>query len=596
MITIDRRDLEFQLFDLLALDDLQSTPRYVDYDRAAIEAALDTAERLGLEYFEPLAAQLDEREPRFIDGKVDMLAGAAEALGAYRDAGFFGAGFEQRWGGSQMPETLGCACGYIFSSANIGLAAYPLLTKGAANLIASFGTDAQRERFLRPMVEGRYFGTMCLSEPQAGSSLSDIATVAERQPDGSFRIRGRKMWISGGDQEISENIVHMVLAKVPGAPAGAKGISLFIVPKYLVSEDGRLEGRNGVALAGLNHKMGYRGTTNTLLNFGEDAPCTAYLLGEENKGLAYMFQMMNEARIAVGLGATALAAAGYSVSKNYARERTQGRHPDKKRPDLPQVPIIEHADIKRLLLAQKVAVEGALALLLYTAMLVDRIRTRPEDAGRNDDELVLDLLTPIAKSWPSEFCLEANKHAIQILGGYGYARDYPVERLYRDNRLNAIHEGTHGIQAIDLLGRKIPYENRAGFSILISRMQEEIRQAQAFDSLREEAEALDRHLLRVTETTGILLAALAERPRLALANATIYLDMMGHSVIAWMWLRQAVCAARQLRSGDGDGPFLQGKLAAFRYFMNYELPKARTQCDILNRIDDMTVSVDPDWL
>ncbi|MGY4502127.1 alkylation response protein AidB-like acyl-CoA dehydrogenase [Bradyrhizobium sp. GM24.11] len=397
MITIDRRDLAFQLFDLLHVDDLQATQRYADYDRPSIEAALDSAERIAVEHFLPHAADLDENEPRFVDGRVLMGAGVGKALAAYRDAGFFGAGFENEWGGAQMPETVRSACAYIFSAANISTAGYPLLTIAAANLLAAFGSPEQKNTFLKPMVEGRFFGTMCLSEPQAGSSLSDITTRAEPQPDGHFHIYGRKMWISGGDQDISENIVHMVLARIPGSPPGVKGISLFIAPKYLISSDGKLGGRNGIALAGLNHKMGYRGTTNTLLHFGEDAPCIGYLIGEANKGLAYMFQMMNEARIAVGLGATALGAAGYSVSLAYARERAQGRHPDGKNAALPQVPIIEHADIKRLLLMQKAAVQGALGLLLYAARLVDRIRTGTDEIERRDDELLLDLLTPLAK-------------------------------------------------------------------------------------------------------------------------------------------------------------------------------------------------------
>ena len=356
MITIDRRDLAFQLFDVLDVEALQATKRYADYDRSTVEATLDAAERIAIDHFLPHAAHLDENEPRFVDGRVLMDPSVGKALDAYRNAGFFGAGFDHEWGGAQMPETVRSACAYIFSTANIGTAGYPLLTIGAANLLAAFGSASQKERFLRPMIEGRFFGTMCLSEPQAGSSLSDITTRAEPQSDGTFHLYGRKMWISGGDQEISGNIVHMVLAKIPGGPPGVKGISLFIVPKYLVSNDGTPGRRNGVALAGLNDKMGYRGTTNALLNFGESAPCIGYLVGEANRGLAYMFQMMNEARIAVGLGATALAAAGYSASLAYARERTQGRHPGSKNTALPQVPIIEHPDIKRLLLAQKAAI------------------------------------------------------------------------------------------------------------------------------------------------------------------------------------------------------------------------------------------------
>lgn len=595
MITIDRTDLAFQLFDMLTADRLAEAHRFSDYDRSAIEAALDTAERIAIDHFLPLAADLDENEPRFVDGKVVMDARIGEALSVYRDAGFFGAGFDPEWGGAGMPETVRSACSFMFSMANIGAAGYPFLTVGAANLIAAFGSTEQKERFLRPMVEGRFFGTMCLSEPQAGSSLSDITTRAEPQADGTYRIVGRKMWISGGDQEISENIVHMVLARIPGGPAGVKGISLFIVPKYLVGSDGALGARNGVELAGLNHKMGYRGTTNTLLNFGEREACTGHLVGEAHKGLAYMFQMMNEARIGVGMGATALGAAGYRASLAYARQRPQGRQPGDKDPTSPQIPIVEHADIRRLLLAQKAATEGALALLLYAAHLVDTIRLETDETKRREDELLLDLLTPIAKSWPSEFCLEANKHAIQVLGGYGYTRDYPVERLYRDNRLNPIHEGTHGIQGMDLLGRKVVQAGGAGMRTLAARIMADIAEANAEDPLHSHAAELAAHLSETVATTGRLAGALAEDPRLGLANATLYLDMLGHVTIAWMWLRQATAAVRKLRTGEGDADFLKGKLVTCRYFLSYELPKTRTQRALLDSLDDTTLTMKPEW-
>ena len=538
---------------------------------------------------------LDLNEPKFVDGKVVMDERVGAALAAYREAGFFGAGFDQELGGAQMPETVRSAVGFIFSMANVATAAYPFLTTAAANLIDAFGSPEQKARFLKPMVEGRFFGTMCLSEPQAGSSLADITTKAEPQEDGSYFLTGRKMWISGGDQEISENIVHMVLAKIPGSPPGVKGISLFIVPKFLVEDDGSIGPRNGVALAGLNHKMGYRGTTNAALNFGEDGPCRGYLVGEPDKGLSYMFQMMNEARIGVGLGAAALGAAGYRASLAYARERLQGRHPDGKDAASPQIPIIEHADVRRLLLAQKTAVEGSLALLLYAAFLVDAIKAAPSEEARRETRLLLDLLTPIAKSWPSEFCLEANKHAIQVLGGYGYTRDYPVERLYRDNRLNAIHEGTHGIQALDLLGRKVMQENGAGVKTLAARIMADVTQAHGVEGLTAHAADLASHLAEAVATTGKLAGTVGSDARLGLANATIYLDMMGHVVIAWMWLRQAMAATRRRAAPEPDNDFLDGKLAACRYFFAYELPKTRTQRALLDSLDDTTLKMQPEW-
>jgi len=595
LIHIDRADLAFQLFDLLDASTLHTAGRFADWDRPGIDGVLDTAERIAIDHFLPHAAAVDENEPQFVDGRAVLDARVGEALAVYRDAGFFGAGFDAEWGGAEMPETVRIAAAYMFSAANIGTAGYPFLTVGAANLIASFGSVEQKRSYLMPMVEGRFFGTMCLSEPQAGSSLSDIVTKAEPVDDGSYRITGRKMWISGGEQEMSENIVHMVLAKIPGGPAGVKGISLFIVPKYRVGGDGTVGTRNGVTLAGLNHKMGYRGTTNTLLNFGEDGECIGHLVGEPHRGLAYMFQMMNEARIGVGLGATALASAGYQVALAYAKDRPQGRHPDGKDAASKQVPIIEHADIRRLLLAQKSAVEGALSLLLYSARLVDGIRTSTDAEQKRRDELLLDLLTPVAKSWPSEFCLEANKHAIQVLGGYGYTRDYPVERLYRDNRLNPIHEGTHGVQGMDILGRKVVQANGEGLAILAGRIGETVAEAKGDARLAGHAADLAAHLDETVALTRQLATELARNPRLALANATIYLDMFGHVVIAWMWLRQALVAARKLNAGEGDAAFMNGKLAACRYFFAYELPKARTQRELLAKLDDTTLSTQAEW-
>ncbi len=594
MISVDRTDLAFQLFDALPTASLAALPRFADYDRTAMEEVLDTAERIAMDHFLPHAAALDLDEPRFENGKVAMDPRVGQALAAYREAGFFGAGFDQEWGGAQMPETLRSAASFIFSMANISTAAYPFLTVGAAHLIATFGSDDQKERFLKPMIEGRFFGTMCLSEPQAGSSLSDITTRAEPDKD-SYLLHGQKMWISGGDQEISENIVHLVLARLPDSPPGVKGISLFIVPKYMSRKDGKRGKRNGVELAGLNHKMGYRGATNAALNLGEKTPCRGYLVGEANRGLTYMFHMMNEARIGVGLGAAALGAAGYRASLVYARDRPQGRHPGHKDATSAQVPIIEHADVRRLLLAQKAAVEGALALLLYTAFLVDATKAAPNAETRHETELLLDLLTPIAKSWPSEFCLEANKQAIQVLGGYGYTRDYPVERLYRDNRLNAIHEGTHGIQGLDLLGRKVMQDNGAGIKTLATRIMADVTQAHAFENLAAHAEDLAAHLGEAVATTGKLAGTASTDPQRGLANATIYLDMMGHVVVAWMWLRQALTASRKLRSDGANLDFLEGKLATCRYFFAYELPKARTQRALLDSLDDTTLTMKPEW-
>jgi butyryl-CoA dehydrogenase len=588
------RELEFLLYEVLDVQALCRTPLYRDHDRESFRQALAAAERLARERFEPHAAAADVREPEVRDSRVWITPEVGEALRSLADAGFLAMGVGTP-DGMQLPWVVIQACYAHFHAANAGTFAYAMLTVAAANLLASFGTEEQKARYLRPMLEGRYFGTMCLSEPDVGSSLGDLRLRADPQPDGSYRLTGSKMWISGGEHELADNIVHMVLARISGAPAGVAGISLFLVPRYRVDAEGRRQEPNDVSLAGLNHKMGYRATVNTLLSFGERGQCVGHLLGEANQGLRQMFQMMNEARVAVGLSATMLAYSGYTHALEYARSRRQGRPPDNKDSLSPPVPLIAHADVKRLLLAQKASVEGSLALSLYCALLVDRVRTCPAQE-REDQRLLLDLLTPIAKSWPAEFCLEANKHAIQVLGGYGYSREYPVERLYRDNRLNAIHEGTHGIQAIDLLHRKVAAENGRAFSLLMRRVAETVEAAGSVDELRELARELNAARRRSEEVTRALLECAAQgRRNLALANASLYLDMLGHMVIAWMWLRQAAVAARALPSAsDSDRPFYAGKLQACRYFFCYELPKCHVQADLLMRLDDTCLSMPPE--
>jgi len=581
-----RRDLDFLLYDLLEVEALTAYPRFAEQNRETFDQVVDLAWQLAEDLFQPHAAKADAEEPHFDGETVHTLPEMKQALDAYVEAGFMGAAFDTELGGMQLPYTLSKAVSLVFYAANISTTAYAMLTIGAANLLAAYADAWQRERYLKPLVAGRFFGTMCLSEPQAGSSLADIRTRAVPQADGSYRLHGNKMWISGGEHELAENIVHLVLAKIEGAPPGVRGISLFLVPKYLVQEDGSLGARNDVRLAGLNHKMGYRGTVNTVLGFGETDGAVGYLIGEPHKGLACMFHMMNEARIGVGVGAAALSYTGYLHALDYARTRTQGRLPDSKDPTQPMVPLIEHADVKRMLLQQKAYAEGGVALGLYAATLIDREKNG-DAAEAEYARRMLEVLTPIAKSWPSEYGLRANELAIQVLGGYGYTRDYPVERFYRDNRLNPIHEGTKGIQAIDLLGRKVRQEEGAAFKLLAGEIAATV--ADAGRSLPDEAEALGTALGRIVEVTR----AMAERAALAgerryLANATLYLDALGHVVVAWIWLRQAQAARRLLAAGpEGEEKaFLDGKLAACRYFFRYELPTIEPSLAILASLDD----------
>lgn len=589
---IPRRDLDFQVFEVLHAAELNRLPRYAEHDREVFEGVIDTAYRVAGERFAPFAAACDVAEPRIVDGRAWTIPETRAALAAYNEASFTAATFDGVDGGLQLPLLIAKACTAVFSSANVAFHSYAALTAGAASLLVTFGNADQRRRFVRPMLAGRFTGTMCLSEPHAGSSLTDIRCQAVRQTDGSYLLSGSKMWISGGDHDLVETIVHLVLARVPGGPPGVRGISLFAVPRDRVNDDATVGAGNDVRLSGLNHKMGWRGTTNAVLSFGEQGHCRAELVGEEHRGLGYMFQMMNAARLGVGMNAVALGYAAYMEALAYARERPQGRPLTNKDPSSPPVPILRHGDVRRMLLAQKSWVEGGLALVLYCAWLSDLERCTTDANERARLNGLLELLTPIAKSWPSEYCLEANKLAIQVLGGYGYTRDYPVERLYRDNRLNHIHEGTHGIHGLDLLGRKVPMHGGAALKDLFARMDETISVAGAVPELAEYAAALAAAMGDIGTTTRQLVAAMAQDPERALANATLYLDSLGHAVVAWRWLAQAVTASATLPdAGAAEQDFYRGKLAACRYFFRYELPRITPTLALLRSLDDTALAL-----
>ena len=602
-----RSTLDFLLYEWLDVSSLQQRERFSDHSRETFDAVLDTCERIAKEKYAPFNRLVDTEEPRFDGEKVILPQATHDAQKAYAESGMLSASQDYDIGGMQLPYTVEAAANSFFGMASVSMGS-GLLTVGNANLLMAHGSELQRQVFALNEFSGRWSGTMCLSEPQAGSSLSDVMTRAT--PDGNafafdplgarYRLKGNKMWISAGDHELTENIIHLVLAKIPDADGklipGVRGISLFIVPKKLVNEKAELTGvRNDVALAGLNHKCGWRGTTNTLLNFGEGkfkvqtdntasdgSGAVGYLVGEPGRGLSYMFHMMNEARIGVGMAATMLGMAGYEASLEYAKNRPQGRpvaggsQKVVKDASQAQVRIIEHADIKRMLLAQKSYSEGALALELYCAKLVDEQHTADAIAA-DEARLLLEVLTPIAKSWPSEWCLEANSLAIQIHGGYGYTRDFPVEQYWRDNRLNMIHEGTHGIQGMDLLGRKVLMEEGRGVHLLGARMRETADKAMAFADLAADAKALNTALQKVIAATQM--AWSSGQPQEALANAVPYLQAFGHLVLAWIWLDvSASCRGDQT-------PAQTGRQAAAKFFYHYELPKIDAWLQVVSNRD-----------
>ena len=597
-----RKTLDFLLNDWLGVQQLLQRPRFAEHSAETFAGVLDTCERIAREKFAPFNRLVDTQEPHFDGQRVHLPQATHEACAAYAESGMLAASQDFSVGGMQLPCVIEMAANAFFHKASIAMGGYTLLTAGNANLLMAHGSALQRQVFAANEFSGRWFGTMCLSEPQAGSSLSDVATRAT--PDGAdfeadplgprYRLRGNKMWISAGEHEITENIIHLVLAKIPGPDGkplpGTRGISLFIVPKQLVNVSGDLTGeRNDVALAGLNHKLGYRGTTNTLLNFGEGrfpvrgaAGAIGYLVGKPGDGLRCMFHMMNEARIGVGLGAVMLGMAGYEASLVYARSRPQGRPMTAAGKDAaaPQVPIVQHADVRRMLLAQKAYCEGGLALELYCARLVDEQHTGSDTAAA-EARLLLEVLTPIAKSWPSEWCLEANSLAIQVHGGYGYTRDFPVEQYWRDQRLNMIHEGTHGIQGLDLLGRKVLMDGGAGLKLLAARVNDTITRGAQVSELSQRATELAAALQSLGAATKAAWAT--GQPEDALANATPYLQAFGHVVLAWLWLDVALV--------DTD----PGRRSAMRYFFAYELPRVEAWLAVVRTREAVCRDMHDSW-
>jgi alkylation response protein AidB-like acyl-CoA dehydrogenase len=620
-----RPTLDFLLYDWLRAESLNQRERFNDHSRETLDAVLDTCERIAREKYAPFNRLVDTQEPYFDGEKVVLPQATHDAHKAYVASGMLAAAQDYALGGMQLPYVVDAAANSFFAVASISISSN-LLTTGNANCIMATGSQMQKDVFAANEFNGRWAGTMCLSEPQAGSSLSDVATKALPDGEGSandplgprYRLRGNKMWISSGEHELTENIVHLVLAKIPDENgkliAGTRGISLFIVPKKIVNEKGELTGvRNDIALAGLNHKLGWRGTTNTLLNFGEGkfpvgttgpygrgAGAVGYLVGKPGEGLKCMFHMMNEARIGIGMAATMLGLAGYYASLDYAKQRPQGRPMGQakqsstgaagKDASAPQVRLIEHADIKRMLLAQKSICEGALALQLYCARLVDEQHTGTSEAA-DQARLLLEVLTPIAKSWPSENCLEANSLAIQIHGGYGYTRDFPVEQYWRDQRLNMIHEGTHGIQAMDLLGRKVLMEGGKGLQLLAARINATAQRATQVSALAAHAKASTEALHKVAHATQAAWAT--GNPLEALPNAVPYMQAFGHTVLAWIWLDLALVSKAD--NAPNSGAVCAGFLRATEYFYYYELPKIDAWLSVVSS-RDMTCADTPEYV
>ena len=590
---ISDRNLKFLMYEVNDTESLLKYPRYADHSREVFDMILDTAMRMGKDLFKPLFEEMDRKGPEYVNGEVKV---HPKVRGIMREAGAGGwiaSTFSYEDGGQQLPFTVGVMLPTaVFGAANYSASVYHGLTHGAAGLIVSYGTQEMKDTYLPKMIAGEWQGTMALTEPQAGSSLTDLTTTATPTDQGYYKIKGQKLFISAGDHDGADNVIHLALVRLKDAPPGVKGISLFIIPKKRVLADGSLE-PNDVNCAGIYHKLGYRGAPITQLAFGENDDCRGWLVGEANKGLGYMFQMMNGARIDVGLAAAVISSAAYYASLEYARERPQGRKLTSKDPLSPQIPIIEHADIKRMLLFQRSIVEGSLALLFQCGIYED-LEHVTEGEEHENYNLLLELLTPVAKTYPSEMGILSCSTGLQILGGYGFCEEFPLEQLYRDVRIHPIHEGTTGIQGMDLLGRKMMMKKGKAAQLYLAEVRKAINDAEGDAELKPFADKLTAAVADLEKVTARQFEVAATKgPELFLADATLYLEFFGIIAIGWQWLRQASAAKKALAKNPGevDTNFYNGKLATCRYFFGYELPKIQGLSERLLNGDGLTVTM-----
>ena len=585
--------LKFMLYDVHSLTDLLKYPRFSEYDENSTNMFLDSIKDFCDKDCFPFIKEMDEKPVQYKDGKVVVHPQVQHIMKKSGELGLIGSSFDYESGGMQLPSMMNQAAYFMIDAANNHVSGYAGLTSGSAGLIEAFGTKELRDTYVPKMIAGEWGGTMCLTEPQAGSSLSDITTTAYPTDNGYYKIKGQKIWISGGDNHFADNIVHLLLARIEGAPAGTKGISLFVVPKNRPEADGSLT-PNGVFCAGDFQKLGQRGYATTHLVFGE-TECRGYLIGEPHKGLSYMFQMMNGARISVGRHGVSIATAAYYASLQYAHERPQGRRlSDGGKKDLSQgqTLIINHPDIRRMLLLQKAISEGTLSLILQTARYHDMEKVATTAEEKEENHLLLEILTPIAKTYPSEMGQVSVSNGIQVLGGMGYSNETILQQYYRDIRILAIYEGTTGIQSLDLLARKVTMEDSKALRLLAKEIKKTIDAANAHEELKPYAEILGTKLaLNKDILTFLLPFAMKGNYERYLSDATIYMSFLGTIVMGWQWLKIAVVAQDALKKGGGKYPaeFYQSQVHTMKFFFKYEMPKTDSFAATIKSNDELNI-------
>jgi len=608
-LILDERDQKFLLYEMLDVERLFEAPKFAEFSREMLDMILEEARKFAVNEIFPTLKAGDREGCRLEEGQVRVPEAFHRCYRLYCEGGWGAMGFRPESGGQGLPHIASLAVKDWFVH-NFAFFAYPGLSEGAARLIESYGTDEQKKRYLEKMVAGEWGGTMCLTEPNAGTDVGNSATRAVRQPDGAYRIQGTKIFISSGDHDLTENIIHPLLARIEGDAPGTKGLSIFLVPKYLVNDDGSLGRRNDYEVAKIEEKMGIHGSATCLLNFGDHGDCYAELLGEERQGMKIMFQMMNEARIGVGMQGVTSASIAYLHALQYAKERIQGssiRH--FKDPQAPKVPIIQHPDVRRMLLFMKSHVESMRALLYYTALCGDLAEIEADEARKDKWRGMVEVLTPICKAYNSDIGFRVAETAIQVYGGYGYCSEYPVEQFLRDEKIASIYEGANGIQALDLVGRKLGQKNGAYFMNLIAEMNETIARCTDLPDLKDLADDVQKAVGALGETGFFLAQCAGQKDFLTPINhAYPFLMMMGKVIAGWFLLWEAGVAKEKLDAlsrekgaaetdravwdafirESKDAAFYAGKVFSARYFIKNILPEAQAAAKAI-KSKDMSV-------
>jgi hypothetical protein len=592
---VDPRDQKFVLYEMLNVEELCQKPLYADFSRDMFDMVLNEAEKFAAGVVFPCLVEGDREGCRLVDGSVIVPKCFHRGAALYREGGWATMSVDAAEGGQGFPHVVTAAAKEWFIH-NPAFIIYFTLTEGTAHLIEVYGTEAQKKKYLPKMHETAWGGTMALTEPGAGTDVGNLKTRAIRQPDGTFRLQGTKQFITAADHDLVENIIHPVLARIEGDPPGTGGISIFLVPKYLVNDDGTLGRRNDYAIGKIEEKTGLHGSATCVMNLGDNGECYAELLGEERQGMKVMFQMMNEARIGVGLQSLSSASIAYLHALQYAKERLQGSSlMEMKNPEAPRVPIIQHPDVRRMLLWMKAQTDGFRALLYFCALCGDRIRASADEGEKEKWLGFLEVLTPICKAYCSDVAFRVTETAIQVYGGYGYCSEYPVEQFMRDEKICSLYEGANGIQALDLVGRKLGLKKGLYFMNLLGEIGATVARCQAaLPGLAGDVQAAANTLAEV----AMLFAASGKAGKfmVPVANAYPFLMLMGKVVTAWLLLWQAGVANEKLAAADGGGAdraFYEGKVASARYFIKHVLPEADAAAKAI-KSEDISMMEIPD--